>query len=129
MSVILLTKGPVCTVAAIHQNGPVVVRKIVKSQFLRAASLLDTANLGFLVQVTLGFKKNSVHDVFIKKEPSEVKEALEENKDLCSFEEYTARFYMPAPAIIRPALRDELIHRQLVKKEHFMSMPIAVKWH
>ena len=131
MSVILLTKGPISSYNAIHQNGPVPVRKLVKSQFLRAASALEAANLGHVVQVMLGFK-NHVQDIFIKRLPEEITEALKENGDLCNIGDYTARFYMPTPKCIHQRLRDELVLQGHVKEEHFDQPtygPVSVVTH
>ena len=119
MSVILLTKGPVCTYNAVHTNGPVAVRRSVKSQFMRAAGALHAANLGYLIKIHASW--NSVNDVFVKKLPSEMKDLLEANEDLCTLQEYTTRFYMPAPACISQRLRDALVREKLVKKEHFVD--------
>ena len=119
MSVILLMKGPVCTYNAVHTNGPVAVRRSVKSQFMRAAGALHAANLGYLIKIHTSY--NSVNDVFVKKLPSEMKDLLEANEDLCSLHEYTARFYMPTPACITQRLRDALVKENLVQEEHFVN--------
>ncbi|XP_072016030.1 uncharacterized protein [Amphiura filiformis] len=120
MSVILLTKGPVCNFTAIQTNGPPSVRRIGKSLFLRAAHALEAANLGTLVKVFGG--GNRPNEVFIKKLPSDVGQGLEENEDLCSLEDYTVKFYMPSPSRIRQALRDQLIQQDFVKEEHFTNV-------
>ncbi|XP_072016034.1 uncharacterized protein [Amphiura filiformis] len=121
MSVILRIKGPVCTYQAVHTNGPLAVRHCVKSQFLRAASALQASNLGALVKVH--GKGNRVSDVFIKKLPVEIKEALERNLDLCGWNEYCARFRMPTPAVVNQRLRDELVQQQFVRPEYFVTTP------
>ena len=120
MSVILLTKGPVCTFTAIQTNGPVAVRRIGKNMYFRAANALVAANLGHLVKIY--GSGNRANDVFVKKVPSEIEEPLQSNTDLCSLDEYTTKFYMPSPACIRPRLRDELVSRQFVKEEHFTNV-------
>ena len=114
MSAILRIKGPVCTHIAIHSNGPMGVRNIVKSQFLRAAQRLEAANLGFMTKI-------GNNDVFIKRQPLDVQlqAALEANQDLCYLQDYTARFFMTAPKCISQTLRGQLVANQLVKAEHF----------
>ena len=114
MAAILRTKGPVCTQRAIHKNGPLNVRNVVKSQFLRAAHRLEAANLGLV-------RKIAQNDVFIKRLPSEVQlqTVLEATRDLCTLEDYTTRFYMTSPACISQKMREQLVANQLVKSEHF----------
>ncbi|XP_072016031.1 uncharacterized protein [Amphiura filiformis] len=121
MSVILLTKGPVCTYTSIQTNGPPAVRRIGKTLFLRAAHALEAANLGTLVKVFGG--GNRPNEVFIKKLPPEVGQGLVRNEDLCGLEDYAMKFHMPSPSSIRQRLRDELIQRQFVKEEHFSNVP------
>ena len=120
MSAILLIKGPVCNTDAINKNGPLAVRHIVKSQFLQAASALEKANLGCMGHVIIKHTKQIRNvNIFIKKVPSEIGESLKGNEDLCTLDEYTVRFYMPAPACIRPVLREQLVKQELVKEEFF----------
>ena len=116
MAAILRTKGPVCTHLAIHKNGPLNVRNVVKSQFLRAAHGLEAANLGFV-------RKIAQNDVFIKRLPSDevqLTAALEANMDLCcTYDDYAARFLMTTPACISNNLRLKLVAAGLVRREHF----------
>ncbi len=119
MSVILLMKGPVCTHRAVHKNGPVAVRHIVKHQFLRAADALQAANLGVLE--TIKPPRRPSHEVFVKKEPGLIGSDLARNADLCTLGEYMARFYMATPGCIDQELRNELTKRQLVRPEYFNS--------
>ena len=120
MSAILLIKGPVCNTDAINKNGPVAVRHIVKSQFLQAANALEKADLGYMGHVIMEHPKQvRTVGIFIKKVPSEIGQSLKGNEDLCSLDEYTARFHMPAPACIRPKMREQLVKQELVKEEYF----------
>ncbi|XP_072016039.1 uncharacterized protein [Amphiura filiformis] len=116
MSAILLMKGPICTHNAIHDNGPTAVRHIVKKQFLRAAGSLQAANLGKLVQIKV-FRRT--YDVFVKAEPSQIGRDLANNMDLCTLDEYAARFFMTTPRVIKQEIRDELVKQFLVKEDYF----------
>ncbi len=81
--------------------------------------MLEEANLGRLVKVLCG---NRANEIFIKKLPSEIGPALEGNEDLCSFENYSLKFYMPSPSSIRQRLREELILRNIVREEDFTNV-------
>ncbi|XP_072016040.1 uncharacterized protein [Amphiura filiformis] len=118
MSAILLMKGPVCTNTALTNNGPSGVRTVGKQQFLRAANELQALNLGKLVKVKPAHRFGV--DVFVKKEPLQIGSDLANNKDLCTWEEYTGRFFMATPACVKKDIRDELVKQVLVKEEYFM---------
>ena len=77
---------------------------------------MEAANLGSMIKI-------ASNDVFIKKLPIEIQPGLEAeaNRDLCTVEDYTARFYMPSPACISRQLRERLVGSRLVKPEHFVN--------
>ncbi len=115
MSTILRMKGPVCTLKAMQRNAPRHLCRIIKKPlFHQAANALQAANLG-----TFWTVKTWKREVFVKREPSLIEEDLEKNKDLCTIEDYTARFYSPTPACIKQDMRTLLVEEGLVKKEYF----------
>lgn len=114
MSAILLTKGPVSVNEAVRRWGPKRFRHYKKSHFLEASRDLQTANLGSLTHIKSTY---TTHDVFIKRAPSEIGDGLADNRDLCTLDEYTSRFYMTPAACLSKGLLDELIARELVKSD------------
>lgn len=121
MSAILLIKGPVCTKTCISQYGPPAMRGINITQFLNAAQALQEANLGSLITFPSGFMKLK-KDVFIKKAPSEIGDALlGANLVAMDMNRYKTRFNMPAPTSVNQTLRDELIAGGFVKQEYFVD--------
>ena len=120
MSAILLMRGPVCTQRALHDGYcPAAIKHIVKQQFVNAANTLVRLNMGSLVHLSKRDKGKWPCDVFIKRQPSEMLDVLQGNKDLCSMGDYNNKFCLSSPVCISAALKDQLISRGLVKKELF----------
>lgn len=89
-----------------------------KSKFILAAKRLHESSLGNLVPL------NSVSNlciVFVKKPPEQIGDllAMEGNRDLCTYDEFEYRFYMPTPAVISMKIQGSLVSMGMVLPEHF----------
>ena len=113
---ILTTAGPVSTYRAVQYT-----RKnlhcIFRQQFVKAATELHKSNLGELVKLD---GKGCRTNVFIKKPPDEVREALYPYADLCTVETYKKRYQLPASKSISFSLRTKLVAAQLVSEKLFI---------
>ena len=104
MAGVLLTPGVVVTRKSARNISRVFLHSLSKAKFENACKRLQLANLGQFMSLNRGVT------VFIKKQPEEVAEILqrEENCDLCTFEEYLAKFDAPLPAPIKDTLINRL---------------------
>ena len=114
---ILTTAGPVSTYKAVQYT-----RKSLHCmkgvQFTDAASELQQSNLGLFVKLQSG--SGSASNVFIKKPPDEVEEALLPYIDLCNLDKYRERYHMPASKSISFTLRTRLVAAKLVSERLFI---------
>ena len=115
MAAILLIKGPVVTDKAIKRYGPAFLRHSTVKQFIRAATSLQDAGLGFLMKLPRGT------EVFVKKFPNEVQQVLNANPDLCAWEDYSSRFFLQPPGCITPAFCQKLIDLGVATRQHFQG--------
>ncbi|XP_072016041.1 uncharacterized protein [Amphiura filiformis] len=113
MAAILLIKGPVATDKAIKRYGPAFLRHSTVKQFIRAATSLQHAGFGSLMKIPRGV------EVFVKRFPNEVIPALEANADLCTFEEFSQRFYLQPPGCITRSFGEKLISLGIATHQHF----------
>ncbi len=121
MSGILLLPGPVATSLAVKQSSRIFLFALNKSKFEMAANKLKALNLGSLV-----YLHGKKVPVFIKKLPTEIGPLLAADgcQDLCTLDEYTARFQSVPPKSItsnphNPGLMNSIIERGLVAPELF----------
>ncbi len=114
MSAILLTRGPVATHYAVVRYGPGYLRSVSKAYYDIAAQRLQEAKLGYIVNLS-----SPRTDVFVKKSPFEIQDALRENPDLVKIEEYVLRFNSPAQACITLNMRRKLLQLGIVGEGQF----------
>ena len=88
MKAILLTAGPINTLAAFTKNAQSTLRCITKTTYLKAATRLEELGLIQLI------KTKSGSDVIIKKSPDEIGNLLVKHQ-LCSVKDYKDRYLMP----------------------------------
>ena len=112
MASILLTSGPITTLRVVSSLSK--FHKTSKEQFQQAAEDLKAANLGELFEVKLGKVGGTPTKVFVKKHPAEVEEALQENEDLCTIEQYKGRYEQAPSKSIPLKLRSKLVEMGVV---------------
>ena len=119
MSGILLTPGPVVNFSSMRSTRRVFLHSVNKSKFDNAGNKLKAANLGNFISVQ--YQNKMKLSVFLKKHPDEIREDLksEENKDLCSIEEYSAKYFSPSPAGINDRLKRILVSLGLLSQDAF----------
>ena len=116
MSAILLTAGPVSTSEAV-KNTSRRLHYLKSTRFFEAATELQNINLGTLV--SLSQQRGVGHKVFVKKSPEEADQVLGANPQLCSVENYTARYRKPPSKAIGLQLKAKLVAMKLVPKKIF----------
>ena len=119
MRAVLLTPGPISTRLTTRNMSSSFKVAVTKPKFLAAATQLQKANLGYLLQWSCGTTRT--YPIFIKRLPLEMTDVLkmEENSDLCTPEEYEFRFKLPTPASIKEPMQEDLIRQGLVHPQHF----------
>ena len=85
-------------------------------QFQQAGHELEKLGLGSLLTCQ-GSGKLSV---FVKKLPSDVGIYLSANKDLCSLEHYTERFFQPSSKILSEKVKSRLVAEGIVPQHLFL---------
>ena len=125
MTGMLLTAGPLATLRLVRDTSRKLLLTVTKAKFETAAKRLEGSNLGRLVVLSGQGPKGAA---FVKMSPAEIAPYLQmaENADLCTLEEYEARFNLPSPPSIT-----EKIKRQVallgswvgVKEEQQEMMP------
>ena len=94
------------------------MNSMTTKQFLEAAQELEKYNLGRLMSLKIASQVNQ--DVFIKRPPDEVKEALSMNPALCTADVYAARYAKGSSKSIGLQLRAKLVSMRLVPKNCFL---------
>ena len=110
MAAILLAPGPITTLRVVTNLYK--FHKTSKEQFQAAAEDLKAADLGELFEVKLG--KGTATKVFVKKHPAEVEDALGENEDLCTIEQYKGKYEQTPSKSIPLKLRSKLVEMGVV---------------
>ena len=110
MAGVLLSAGPVATMKSVQRTSQAFLFSVTKSKFDTASQKLQAAGLGRFVEVNVARQGKST-TVFIKKTPEEISNGLmrPENADLCTLEQYVARYNLPPAAMIREKLQKKLI--------------------
>ena len=117
----LLLNGPVVTMESLKKSSSVFLLAVNLSKFEAASNKLQALNLG-----SLRYLRGNKFPVFVKKTPSDIAPYLTQGEceDLCSLEEYTERFNLPAPNSITrnpraPNLVETIVSMGLVAPELF----------
>ena len=113
MSAILCTTGPVSTCTSVKST-KMSLHWLPSKQYIEAATNLENLGFGRLVAVD---PKHT--QVFIKKQPIEVEDALLANPDLGTVETYATRYHKPTAKAIGFQLRAKLVMKKLVSQKHF----------
>ena len=117
MAAVLQTAGPVSTQPMLTSNWKFLHLLTVK-QFNSAAGDLQTLGLGAFVAIQNGTR--AAH-VFVKKEPSLVREILQEHPELRTDPDYyEQRYCMPASKKIKLNLRAKLVSMKLLTENQLM---------
>ena len=125
MSGLLLVPGPVATIRSVQGLSRVFNNAANKPKFLSAANKLQEAGLGTLVTMP---RVPHSPTVFIKKPLEEIQELLllKENEDLCTVEEYAARFKMMPPSTVPLKLQETLVGQEIVPEHYFVNRSVGV---
>ena len=107
MTGMLLTAGPLATLRLVRDTSRKLLLTVTKAKFETAAKRLESANLGRLVVLGGQGPKGAA---FIKMSPAEITPYLQipENADLCTLEEYEARFHLPSPPSITEKIKRQV---------------------
>lgn len=100
MTAILQTLGPVATCRTIRANWKF-LKSATRQQFLSAAKELERLGYGAVVNLS--------QNVFIKKPPHEVREALHANPEICEEDLYAIRYIKAPSKVVSEHLRLQLI--------------------
>ena len=102
---VLLSRGPIATYKTVQNLSRVFHSAVTKQKFIAAGEKLH--EFGFGSMVILEDCRNS--HVFVKKSPQEMQGILGmTGSDLCTFEEYGARFEMDLPSAVGQNILDSL---------------------
>ncbi|XP_072015438.1 uncharacterized protein [Amphiura filiformis] len=118
MTGILLTAGPVASPVTVKRYGPRSLRNVTVPQIDSAEQTLERMNFGKAHEI----KAHKTMKIFVKRPPDEVEELLQ-NSDLCTFEQYRKRYFMPSPGRITQNMKDVLVQLDLVPQDHFNLEP------